>query len=329
MRAAIIEAPGRATVGTVDDPTPGPTDLIVRVGGCGICGTDLHLFDGGLPGTPYPLIAGHEFYGEVVAVGADVSSIAVGDHVAVDPNLPCHRCAQCRVGRTNLCTNYRALGVTMTGAFAELVAAPETTAYVLPPDFPLPLASLVEPLSCVIHGVDRLPRRPGDRYLVYGAGTIGLLLASVVGDYATDEVCVVDTNRERRDQATRLGFRVAASADDFDRGAGWDTVIDATGVPAAITDALGRVAAGGTLQLFGVASPEATVAISPYDVYRREISIVGSMAVLNSFDRAIPALAARTDLASALVSHELGLDDYATAIETFRAGKSMKIVIRP
>ena len=142
------------------EPTAGVGELIVDVGGCGICGTDLHLIDGDLPAAPYPLVPGHEFYGEVVATGADVSGIRVGQWVAVDPNLPCHRCAPCRARRTNLCADYRALGVTMAGACAERVAVPQATAYLLPEDFPIELASLIEPLSCVIHGVDRLPRRP-------------------------------------------------------------------------------------------------------------------------------------------------------------------------
>jgi 2-desacetyl-2-hydroxyethyl bacteriochlorophyllide A dehydrogenase len=326
MHAAVIEAPGSVVVQDVPDPYPAPGEVVIAVGGCGICGTDLHLVDGSLPNPTYPLTPGHEFYGKVVETNAETGP-AVGTWVAVDPNLPCGACPPCRAGRSNLCENYAAIGVTRAGACAEYVAAPASVCTELPADFPLEVAALIEPMSCVIHGLDRLGTRPRDgQWLVYGAGTVGLLMANAAQSLTDDRVCVVDLNPERRERAAGFGFCTAASAEELDVP-GWDTVIDCTGSTSAISDALDRVATGGSLLLFGVAAPGATVALEPYAVYRREITIVGSMAVMNSFDRAVNALAAKPEFAAGLVTHRFELTDYVQALDVFRSGESGKVEI--
>ncbi|HVV76373.1 MAG TPA: alcohol dehydrogenase catalytic domain-containing protein [Mycobacteriales bacterium] len=326
MHAAVIEAPGSVVVRDVPDPYPAPGEVVIAVGGCGICGTDLHLVEGSLPNTTYPLTPGHEFYGKVVETNAD-DGPEIGTWVAVDPNLPCLDCGPCRNGRTNLCENYTAIGVTRPGACAEYVAAPASVCSTLPADFPLEVAALIEPMSCVIHGLDRIgPRRSDNRWLVYGAGTVGLLMANAAQSRTDAAVCVVETNPDRRARAASFGFCTAASAAELD-SPGWDTVVDCTGSTGAIGDALTRVATGGTLMLFGVAAPGATVDLAPYDVYRRELTILGSMAVMDSFDRAVVELAAKPEFAAGLVTHRFGLTDYLEALDTFRSGESGKVEI--
>jgi 2-desacetyl-2-hydroxyethyl bacteriochlorophyllide A dehydrogenase len=315
------------TVCDVADPVPAAGEVVIEVAGCGICGTDVHLVEGVLPGTRYPLVPGHELYGRVIAGTA--GGPAEGALVAVDPNLPCGACRPCRVGRSNLCESYSALGVTRAGACAEYVAAPAGVCRVLPEGFRLDAAALIEPMSCVIHGIDRVPAQPrSSRWLVYGAGTVGTLMADAVSAHTDHDVCVVEPNAERRARASSLGFLAVASADDLDVPA-FDVAVDCTGVPAAISDALSHVATGGSVLLFGVASPDATVDLSPYDVYRREITIVGSMAVHESFDRAVTAIAERPTVAAALVTHRIPLADYPKALEIFRSGASGKVEIVP
>ncbi|HET8850904.1 MAG TPA: alcohol dehydrogenase catalytic domain-containing protein, partial [Ktedonobacteraceae bacterium] len=137
MRAVIIDAPTSFRVGSVPDPTPRSDELLIRVEACGICGTDLHIIDGESPLARYPVVPGHEFAGEVVALGRDIAqsnengetNITVGSRVAIDPNLYCGHCDSCRTGHENLCLNYSALGVTKNGAIAQYVAVPITAAY--------------------------------------------------------------------------------------------------------------------------------------------------------------------------------------------------------
>jgi threonine dehydrogenase-like Zn-dependent dehydrogenase len=180
-----------------------------------------------------------------------------------------------------------------------------------------------------VHGLDRLPRAPGAHYLVYGAGTMGLLMATVVRSVGASSVSVVDTNADRLRFALELGVDTAAgSADELDRPAGFDVVIDATGAVAAINDGLTRVCAGGTFLQFGVAAEDARASFSPFDVYNREIDIIGSMAVHHSFAPAIDLLATGVDLRP-LVSDVVPLEGFDHAVELFRTGRARKIQVAP
>ncbi|MFE3649137.1 zinc-dependent alcohol dehydrogenase family protein [Streptomyces sp. NPDC059101] len=335
MRALVVTAPGprgTAAVTELPDPRPEPDEVVVRVTSCGLCGTDMHILGGELPVVGYPLVPGHELTGEVVAVGAAVRDRAVGDRVAVDPNMPCGACHYCRIGRGNLCEDYTAIGVTRAGGFAELVAVPARCAYVLPAHLSEAAAGLVEPLSCAVHGLNRLPRRPGEHYLIYGAGTMGLLMAALVRTAGAASVSVVDLNEERLAFARSFGADAAVThADALGRAPGFEVVIDATGVIAAIEDGLGRVRRGGTFLQFGVADPARAASFSPYRVYSQEIDIIGSMAVHNSFQPAIDLLAAGLGgvPVDSLVSDVYGLDGFDEAVARFRAGTGRKIHIAP
>jgi 2-desacetyl-2-hydroxyethyl bacteriochlorophyllide A dehydrogenase len=330
MRAVVFEKPGGIEVTRLDDPTPGPSDVILKVEACGICGTDLHLLNGDISSAHYPVVPGHEFCGEVVAVGREVGNLRSGDFVAVDPNLPDDTCRFCRMGRTNLCENYSALGVTLNGAAAEFVRVPSHVAFALPADLPRRWGTLVEPLSCAVHGFDQIGIQLADRYLIYGAGTMGLMLAQLARHAGSAGVDMVDKNPARFELAKRLAAdRIAESADHFDRPGGWDVVIDATGAVPAIEDGIRRVRPGGSFLVFGVASGEARATFSPFDVYRKEIRIIGSMAVLNSFERALELVVRGVINSEAMISHQFGLDDYRKAIDTFKSGGGLKIQVVP
>ncbi|MFG2221587.1 zinc-dependent alcohol dehydrogenase family protein [Streptomyces sp. NPDC048644] len=332
MRALVVTEPGKpgsTAVTELPDPRPGPQEVVVRVTSCGLCGTDMHLLGGELPAARYPLVPGHELTGRVVAVGEAAAGPPVGTRVAVDPNMPCGACHYCRIGRGNLCEDYSAVGVTRDGGFAELVAVPASCCYPLPDDLPEAAAGLVEPLSCAVHGLNRLPRRPGEHYLIYGAGTMGLMMAALVRTAGAASVSVVDLNEDRLAFAESFGVDAAVTdAAALGRTPGFEVVVDATGVIAAIEDGLGRVRRGGTFLQFGVADPARAASFSPYRVYHHEIDIIGSMAVHNSFQPAIDVLTAGLDL-TPLVSDVHGLDDFDEAVNRFRAGTGRKIHIAP
>ncbi|MQA09636.1 MAG: alcohol dehydrogenase catalytic domain-containing protein [Pseudonocardiaceae bacterium] len=330
MRAVVIEEPGTVQVSTMDDPAPGAGEVVVEVSACGICGTDIHIVDGEFAPSPYPIVPGHEFAGTVTAVGAGTTRLREGDLVAVDPSLFCGTCHYCSIGHGNLCERWGAIGVTKNGACAEYALAPAENCYPLPDGVGLTQAALIEPLSCAVRGFDLLPRRFGEHYLIYGAGTMGLLMAQLARNACAGSVSIVDLQVDRLDVARKLGVDAAATrADDFDRPQGWEVVIDCTGVIAAIEDALTRVRRGGTYQQFGVAPADATATFSPFRVYNDEITIVGSMAVLHSYGRAVELMGRGVIDADTMISHAFTLDDYPRALETFRASGGRKLQVRP
>jgi 2-desacetyl-2-hydroxyethyl bacteriochlorophyllide A dehydrogenase len=329
MRAAVITGPGSVEITDVDDPSPAPDEVVIEVAASGICGTDLEIFEGQFR-ADLPVIPGHEFAGTVVAVGAQVRDLRVGDRIAADPNVPCLRCRFCHEGRVNLCDNFSAFGVTMNGASAQYMAVPEHLCVVLPDDLDLRHAALIEPLSCALHAWDRIGPQAAKRAVIYGSGTMGLMMMQLAGVFGITGVDMVDTNPRKLEAARDLGARSVTTdpAETMPDG-GWDLVIDATGNAAAITDGLDRIAKGGTFLQFGVAAPDTTVAINPYKIFDQELRIIGSMCPLNSFARSAELLSDGRIDPVALISDTIPLTEYDTALEQFKTGHTRKVLIVP
>ena len=318
MRAVVIDAPGNIRVDSVPTPTPRAGEVLVRVGACGICGTDLHIIDGESPLTRYPVIPGHEFAGEVVALGSDIVqnngkggvNIVVGSRVAIEPNLNCGYCEFCRTGHENLCLNYAAIGVTTGGAIAEYVAVPIGKAYALPDTISYREAALIEPVSCAVHGMHVLNPRSGDTFLIVGAGTMGLLLLQLAVRGGASRIVMVDVNAQRLSRAEQLG--ATRTYNDIQRAlkdepSGFNCVIDATGVSAVIENAFPAVKRGGQLLIFGVTPHDARISLSPFRIYNDEITVLGSMAVLFSFQAALDLISAGVINTEAMLTTALSL----------------------
>jgi threonine dehydrogenase-like Zn-dependent dehydrogenase len=323
MKAAIVHAPGHLSVDDVPDPAPLDHQAVVAVDLCGVCGTDLHVLDGDYGVVTYPVIPGHEFGGTVVAVGAAVRDLTVGQRVAVDPMDYCDACANCRAGWTNLCLRGGGLGTTAPGAFAEYVAVTAARCEPLPDGMSPDLASLVEPLSCVLHAVDRIGPVLGDDVLVVGAGPIGLMLSALLTS-AGGRVDVVDRNADRLPTAVAFGAsRTATTIAGLDRD-GWSVAVDATGAPAAIAEALAHVRKTGRLALLGVGGSDATFPFAPFDVVARELTIVGVNSVRHSFGRAARIIADGRMPTDLLHGAPVPLADTAIGLEQARAAVGLK-----
>jgi 2-desacetyl-2-hydroxyethyl bacteriochlorophyllide A dehydrogenase len=330
MRALVLDRPGSFRVADVPDPAPRPTEIVVRVDCCGVCGTDMHILAGDFPPAPYPLVPGHEFAGEVVARGAGVApDLSDGTRVAVDPSLFCGWCKQCRAGRGNLCENWGAIGDTTNGAFAEYVAVPAVNAYRLPGHLDGQYGAMAEPLSCAVHGMRRLGPVAGDTAVVVGAGTMGLLLLQLLLHAGAGPVAVVDRVAARLDVARRLGAAQAVTGAGALEGARFAVAVDATGAPEAIETAIGLLERGGRMLVFGVAPATAAIRVSPFRVYNDELTIVGSMAVLRSFGQAVDLLASGAVDPGPLLTEPLPLEAFGAAVGHVRAGEGIKWHIRP
>lgn len=329
MKAAVITGIGTSEVTEVPDPEPGPRQVVVEVAACGICGTDLHILQGEFAPT-LPIVPGHEFAGTIAALGADVTGLKVGDRVAVDPSLYCYECYYCRRGRNNLCENWNAIGVSQPGGAAQYALAPQANCVLLPEHVSAADAALIEPLSCAVRGYDVLRSQLANTVLIYGSGTMGLMMLELAKRVGAVSVDMVDLNPERLATARQLGVSgSAASADEFDRPRGWDLVIDATGNAKAIQDGLERVGKGGTFLQFGVSDYATRASIEPYKIYNQEITITGSMAVLHSYERAAALFADGVIDPAVFISDRLPLADYGLALERFAAGVGRKIQVVP
>lgn len=329
MKAALALGDGRVEVSEVLDPVAAPGQVVVAVDVCGVCGTDLHVQAGHYPRVNYPVIPGHEFAGRVVELGDGVEHLTEGDRVVVDPMVSCGHCPACRDGRTNLCENGGGLGTTSPGAFAELVAVDATQCVRLPDDLPAAHAALVEPLSCVLHALDRIGPGVGRSTLVIGAGPSGLMMAAVLARGGA-QVDVVDRASTRLPEARRFGARrTATSIDELRSSRGWSLIVDVTGASQAIEDALESLAVCGHLHVFGVAPADARVSLAPYEVFARELTITGSTSVLRSFGRALELVVAGAVPVEPLVSSRFALADIAAAFDAVRAGEVLKALVTP
>jgi len=315
-----------------------PTDVVVRVKACGICGTDIKMLHGEYGGTTPPVILGHEFAGEVTEVGSGVENVSVGDHVAVDPNLTCGMCYYCRRSQENLCVQMTTTGMNRNGGMAEYCRVPSSTVYVVPRDLPFDAAAFAEPLACVLNAVGRAGVRPGDVVGVVGLGPIGVLFARVLREAGAGEVVCFEVGAARRDLARRLGVSPVIDPalpgwreelSKLTGGRGVDVAIDAVGSPAASETAIESVRQGGTVVVFGIPPPRSKLELDSTRLVTSELDIKGSFIDRFTFPPAIELLASGRVDVRPLVTHAFRLDEAAKAFDAVSSGSGLKVQIRP
>ena len=334
MQAAFYEAPHTVGIRETPRPNPGPHDVVVRVAACGICGTDQHIFQGDFFPT-YPLIGGHELAGEVVEIGSEVDTVRTGDRVAVDPGIFCGYCYFCQRAQGNHCLNWQAIGVTRNGGFAEYVVAPKANIYPIG-DMPYEQAAFIEPISCVVYGLRRLKLPLGANAVIFGAGSIGLLMAQLVRHGGASQVVCVDLKEDKLALARQLGAHETVRAGDGAHDAlrelapfGFDVVIDCTGIPSVAEGTFQHARSEGKVLLFGVNPTDATIRLSPYDVYRKDLEIYGSFALRFTFHAAIDLMRSGAVQVDPLLSERLPIDRFADALTLAASGNALKVQIRP
>jgi len=337
MKAAVITRPRNLEVQDLAPPSPGPGQVRVRVGATGVCGTDVHLFDGHFHAR-LPLIPGHEIAGVIDQVGAGVRELEEGQLVALDPVIACGQCWACRRGQRQHCLRFEALGVTQAGGFAQYVLAPAANAYPVR-HLSVAEAAFAEPLGCVAWGILRLRPEPGSNALLFGAGPIGLLLMQALLISGVTEVTVVDPVAERLALAKSLGAShtvqtgpsMAQALRDLEPH-GFDIVAEATGIPSVVEDMPRYAAVGGKLLIFGVAPEEATVRISPYDIFQRDLSLIGSFSLNATIPLALNWLESGRIRVEPLISHRMPLEELHKALEYKEhpgMGNALKVLITP
>lgn len=284
MRALIIDKPHEAAVREVPDPKPKPDEVVIQVEQVGICGTDFHIFEGEFL-SPYPIIPGHEFSGTIYEVGEQVEGLRPGDRVTADPSLFCGRCRYCLTNRGNQCENWGALGNTVNGSMAELVAVPARNVVRIPDSMSYETAAFIEPIACVVHAMNRLALQAGQSVLLFGAGAMGQQLVQALSRAGASRLAVVDVSENKLALAREMGATetVKAARTDALTGQTFDVVVDATGIPAVIERAFAYLGKTAKYLQFGVTPKTAEIRLNPFDLYHRDWTILGSMAINHTF----------------------------------------------
>lgn len=318
----------------------GPRDVLVNNKACGICGTDVHIYHGekGSADVTPPVVLGHEFAGVVVEVGAEVTGVKPGDHVALDPNMYCNQCMPCRMGKKQECEHLFALGVNVNGGFAEYSVCPETQCFKVRDNISFDEAAMAEPLACVVHGIDQAQIQPGQTVLVIGGGTIGLMMVQMARLCGASTVILSEPVEMRR----KIGMEVGADAaiDPIHEDVpgrikeicgrdGADVVIECVGRPFAVEQAFAAAGFAATILLFSVPGVDATVPLPLFDVYKKELRIVGSMINPDTHQRAVNLInSGRLELKK-LITHVFDLEHMDEAIHMQMSAESIKVVVHP
>jgi threonine dehydrogenase-like Zn-dependent dehydrogenase len=325
MQAAVIDKPGSAVCRQVPDPVPAPGECLLSPLVGGICGTDVHIFQGEFIGR-YPIIPCHELAARVIESGDAASGLKAGDLVAVDPNIRCGCCPACRRGEVNLCENYQAIGVTRSGGFAGLVCVPAANLHRIYSDDQT-AAAFAEPLACVLYGLSRLTWQPGMRVMIWGAGAIGLLHLQVCKRLRGASVTVVDMDALRMHAAVRLGadhgMLFTGDGSDVQAHAPWDIVIDATGSAAAVNAMFKHLRRGGQALVFGVYPAAARLAIAPMQIFLNNWKIVGSCTYRHEFAAAAQLISTAAIETQALISKRISLAEVPETLQHMAAGERM------
>ncbi len=323
MKALVLKEYKRFACENVPTPVAGPTDVIVTVKACGICGSDVHGMDGSTGRRRPPIIMGHEAAGVISSVGDGVTGWKAGDRVTFDSTIYCGHCDFCRRGLINLCDNRRVLGVScedyrQNGAFAEFVAVPQHILYRLPDGLAFEHAALVEPFAIALHAIRRAPPTLNDTVVVVGAGMIGLALVQALSQAGCGRLVTVDIADAKLTLATTCGATTTINSATEDaratilrltQGLGADLAFEAVGVPATVDLALRCLRKGGAATLVGNVTPKVEFPLQT--AVTRELTIYGSCASQGEYPACLDLLARGALRASPLISATAPLADGA------------------
>ncbi|MEU4533132.1 zinc-dependent dehydrogenase [Micromonospora ureilytica] len=346
MKVVRFHAPGDVRIEDTSEPTPGPTDVKIRVRACSTCGTDVKISRFGHHHIAPPRVMGHEIAGEIVEVGADVTGWQPGDRVQVIAAIPCGQCAECRRGRMTVCPNQVSMGYHFDGGFAEHMVVPHNVLAVdglnrIPEGLSFAEASVAEPLACVLNGQNLAGVAEGDDVVVVGSGPIGCLHVRLARSRGAARVFLIDLNRERLDLAANLvqpdAAICGAETDVVDavlkltEGRGADVVITATAAGVAQEQAVQMSARQGRISFFGgLPKDKPVISLDSNLVHYRELTIVGANGSSPEHNKEALRLIANGSVPVAdLITHRLPLDRALDAFGIVARGEAIKVTIEP
>ncbi len=337
MKAMVYKGPKELQIEEVDVPEIGDRDILVKVKYCGVCGTDIHIYqgDGGSFEVSPPLIMGHELSGIVEQIGKQVSKVKIGDLVSVDPNDMCGECYFCKNAMEQFCQNNKGYGTTVDGGFAEYIVAGEKQVFKFRDGTDALTAAMAEPLSCCVHGIDLCNIVPGSEVLIIGGGPIGLIMMQLAKMSGASKVILSEPVEEKRELGLRLGADLAIDPTTEDLEAillseckNINTVIECVGNTKTIENAIHLAGKGATIMLFGLTGPDAKITVKPDVIFKKELKITSSFINPYSFERAISIIESGRVNVTDVITDIVGLDHAIDVFENPEYRRKGKVVVK-
>ncbi len=339
MRAAVFYGKQDIRVESMPERLPEAGEVMIQVKACGVCGTDLHIYEGaqGAAKTTPPTILGHEFSGVVYKTGLGVKSVKVGDRVCVDPNDMCGECRYCREGLGHFCERMIGIGTTVNGGFAEYCTVREKQVYLIPDHLSFEEAAMAEPIACCLHGMDLTHVRAGQTVLIVGGGTIGLIMMQLAKRCGAAVTIVAEPILAKREMALQLGADIAfdpltQEIDEILASHGVscvDAAIECVGSVITMKYAIEHTSRGGTAMLFGLTSPDARMDILPFELFKNEVSIKASFINPYTQGRAVALLSHGKIDVKSLITDVVCLKDINDIFAEQKYKGRGKIIVTP
>lgn len=339
MKSAVFYGKHDMRIEEYPIPEPGDQEVLIKVKACGICGTDVHIYEGdkGAAEVTPPTILGHEFSGIVAKVGSRVKKYRAGDRVCVDPNCYCGTCDYCRNGIAHFCEHMIGYGTTVNGGFAEYCAVKESQVYRLGENTTFEQGAMAEPVACCIHGMDMCDVRPGSQVVVIGGGMIGLLMLQLAKLAGASRVALLEPVEKKRKMAQKLGADVCIdplteNAEEKLKEAGMNwihTVIECAGRTSTMEQAIELAGKKGTVMMFGLTRPDDVIAVKPFRIFQKELTLRASYINPYTQKRALELIdSGRLDVQS-MICGTAGLEKLEEILKTPALRAEGKYIISP
>ncbi len=334
MKAAVLVGVKKIELKDIPVPKAAGTEVLIEVKACGLCGTDVHAYQGGWR-PAFPLVLGHEFSGTVQEIGENVQYIKKGDRVTVSPDIYCHNCDNCRSGNEKLCIRWESIGSTRDGAFAQYCLTPEKTVYKIPDSVSFTDAAFTEPIACALTVIKNIKEIYSKKILITGAGSMGLIFIMLLKAMSALRLDITSRSADKLEIARQMGADHAIDISGFKGDyAGnidekYDVIIDATGVSSVVEASYNLLAQDGELYIFGVGRSGDFLKINHFSILDKNAKIIGAFPDMRSFSTILKMMEKKTIDPSGIVSHVFQLGDFMQGFDLIskQSGPFRKIMI--
>lgn len=339
MKSAVFYGKHNLKIEEIEKPAPKADEVVIKVAACGICGTDIHIFEGdeGAAATPAGTVLGHEFSGIVESVGENVPGVKPGDRVCVDPNKLCGKCKYCKSAIGHFCESMIGIGTTVNGGFSQYCAVPESQVYKIADTTSFAEAAMTEPVACCMHGIDMCDIKTDDNVLVIGCGMIGMIMLQLAKIAGAAKVIAIEPQEEKRRHAKQLGADLCINPIEEDVQAVLEKnnidrvtkVIECVGRTQTMEQAISLAGKKSIVMFFGLTAPDDTISVKPFEIFKKELEIKASYINPYTQQRAIEMIDSKRIDVSSMIYKVADLDELPGILGDNELRRRGKFIIAP